>query len=241
MSLEEKISAKISQTEPKPKWEFVGEGIAKDILAAVLIIVAIILFGIIGYIISHFGPWERLPGQPFYFWHSLLTLPWEMILSVGVLCALIYLIIRKAHFLYRLSPIIIVVGILVILGLGHLIAEAAGAHETIARFAPAKKIYLTQGRILSPNRGLVTSGTVKAIDGDDITVMDVYGKKWQVEINTTKSTIGKDLKVGDKVMINGIKSGNIIKAFIIKKIPANWRGQTRALFPKISRRITHLY
>jgi len=224
-NLTEKINKKIKNTKPIPKWEFVSWEIFKDASIIALFILTVFLLGITIYLANNYNPWEKINFEPTYLWHSFLTTPWELFITIIVLFILIYFLARKIHFAYRFNPLLFALIILILASLGFSVAEMTGLNKNLAETMPIKNIYLSQGRLVAKTRGVVTIGKIKAIKNGNLIVTDNLGNNWTVVISKTNVLGDKVIRIGDVIIINGLKKGNIIEATIIKKMPENWRGK----------------
>lgn len=224
--LSDKIKSKVKSVKPKPKWQFVGYELAKEIVLVILWFIAVVGIGMVIYIISHQNPWKFLPPE-LGFWHGLIGLPWEMIAVLVILVISIYFISRKIHFVYRNNSWVILLLICTSVAAGYFIIEKTGLNEKLSEIQMAEEIYARGGKFIAPDRGPILIGKIEDIEDPKSLwiVRDMFSNNWQVIItDQTYIPTNQDFSVGKMVKIDGIKSDHTIEAFAIDQLNEESRG-----------------
>ena len=225
-SINQKIKSKITDVKPNPKWQFYLRQAFLDALLVVSWLFAVIVVGIIIYILSHYNPWENLPYGFLYFLLAIEDLPWEMFFILSILILIIYFTSRKSYLIYRMNSLLILALIIGSVAVGYFIAEKIGIHDTISQISVAKEIYLRQGKVFVVGRGSVITGEIMGAKDGHIVINDSDNNQWLVSFDkNTIFTNGKDFQINQIIKITGIKeNADHIKALGIQKIDATWRG-----------------
>jgi len=225
--LSEKIKSRVKKLKPRPKWQFVGYNLAKEIVLVALWFLTATGVGMVIYILSHHNPWEFLPLKTKTFWQGFVGLPWEMVIILAGLMVLIFLITRKIRFVYRNSPWVILALICISITVGYLVIEKIGLNKTIGSSEMAQEIYRRGGKLISSERGPILVGKIE--DFKEPTrlwiLKDGYNNSWKVIITSqTRFPLKSQFSKGDVVKVNGIKNDHIIEAYAIRELNKNLRG-----------------
>ncbi len=224
--LSEKIKSKLKNVKPKPKWQFVGYELAKEIVLVLLWILAVVGVGMVIYIVSHQNPWEFLPPKTI-FWNGLIGLPWEMIAILAALIFIIFLITRKISFVYRNNSWVILILICSSVAAGYFIIEKTGLNEQLSNIQMAEEIYMRGGKFIAPDRGPVLIGRIENIKNPKSLwiVRDMFSNDWNVIITEdTRFPLRAQFNEGNLVKIDGIKNNHTIEAFAIDGLNEEARG-----------------
>lgn len=218
--LSDKIKSKVKKVKPKPKWQFLGYELAKEIILVVLWFLAVAGIGMVIYIISHQNPWEFLPTKV-GFWQGLVGIPWEMISILAILILIIYLISRKIRFVYRNNSWVILVLICSSVVAGYFIVEKTGLNEKISEMQVAEEIYARGGKFIAPDRGPILLGRIENIEEPKSLwiVRDMFSNDWKVILtDNTKFYNNNEFNKGNIVKINGLKKDKTIEAYGVKEL-----------------------
>lgn len=237
-NINQKIKSKITTVHPNPKWQVYMHQAFLDALLIASWFFAVIIIGMIIYILAHYNPWENLPNGFLNFLQAVEDLPWEMFFILSILILVIYLTSRQAYLIYRLNSLFILFFIIGSVAVGYFIAEKVGLHDTISQNSIIKEIYLRQGKLFLVSRGTVITGEITGAKDSHIIIKDSDDTNWFISFDkNTNFTNGRNFQINEIIKINGIKeSPNHIKAISIQKIDATWRGffdafENRSLLP----------
>lgn len=227
MSLVKDIFSKIDsgQAQMKPKWYFVlqkiflGLGILFSILLA-LYVSSFILFSLRQaglFLIPGFG----LGGLRFFVW----SLPWILIMCLIVFIVMSEWLVKKYSFAYR-QPLIVSIGLIIcLLLLGNILVSNLGLHNNFnqlagrGRLPVAGPMYKYYGEPKNIHLGQLTRNIPGGFEMENRRHEDLLVL---VTANTLFPT-GRDIPIGARVAVFGLRDKDTIEAFGVKKILPNMR------------------
>lgn len=159
-NLNEKIKSKLSEVKPKPKWENETKIFIKNFVVLALILFAVVILGIIIYIISNTVFLFTLSPKV-NFLNLLISFPWGLtVLLLLIIFAIIH-VVKKIDVFYRYPSWMILVVVLIGLGFGFGVGEAVDLSERAAHFTPINKIYKNQGKLFIDKEEIVVHGKIE--------------------------------------------------------------------------------
>lgn len=232
-SIRDLIEQKIQEgrVAMRPRWHFV--------LRAVLAVLGVLLVLLVGlYLVSFvvfvarttdigFLPEFGLRGVGYF----LYSLPWVVIGIAFVFVIVLEVLVRRYAFAYRRPLLYTVVGGLMFVALGGAaLAYYTPIHGPSHRLPIAQPVYrhyeslpvreVKRGRVVEMHDGEPEIRMVAPSVRPDVRASEEReGKRVRVRTNkATKKAQGRELRVGDDVMIFGEDDGDDIRAFGIRRL-----------------------
>ncbi len=223
--LQDKILSAIRQGEivMRPRWHFVLKTILAIlgfiILSLVLIyLMSLIIFGLreTGII---FAPGLGLRGLIVFF----QSLPWILIILVGIFLIVLELLVQKYSFAYRRPLLYSAFGIVAIVLATAWILTRTPLHFVIMRRVEYVHIPVVENLYRDIREPVWRNAEVGKIIFFTQKGFDMENPKREVIIVSigpgTRIMTHRKLEVGDRVMVVGPKSGRTIEAFGVRQIP----------------------
>lgn len=216
-------SIKKGELKMRPKWHFVLKTVllilGSVILAlSIFYLVSLIIFGLreTGVI---FTPGFGVRGTILF----LRSLPWLLILLVGIFLIILEILVRSYSFTYK-TPLIYSAAVIVLIAcIGGWVVARTPLHAVIMRRAPDFNIPFVGGGyrdIQHPMFKDVHVGKIMIITPKGFNIQDPRNEILMVIITPqTKIMRGIEFRTGDHVMIMGPRFESTIEAFGVRKIP----------------------
>ena len=168
----------------------------------------------------------------------LMLFPWSLLILDAALVVLLEWLLRQFRFGYKSPVLFLFLALILITGAVGLILDREtplndmllrGSDEHLLP-APFGDVY-GRARHLPPDAGFCKC-TISAIDGGTLTVVDSRGtttlKVILPEDDARATTSG--LTVGDTILVAGDRDGETIRAFGVRKVSPDVRGQEPSFF-----------
>ncbi len=215
-------SIRKGELKMRPKWHFVLKTVlillgAIILLLSILYLVSLIIFGLreTGVI---FTPGFGMKGTILFF----RSLPWVLIILVGVFLIILEILVRKYSFAYKTpllySAFVIVLGAL----MGGWIIARTPLHWVVIHRAPEFNIPLVGPMyrdIRYPAFKEIHTGKIVFITPRGFDMQNPRDEMIVVVMNPETRVMKRmELHVGDNVMVIGPRIGNTIDAFAVRNI-----------------------
>ncbi|MBT9175576.1 MAG: hypothetical protein DDT22_01256 [candidate division WS2 bacterium] len=213
---------KSKQVSMKPRWHFIAKSllVASGLIFAFLALIFLISFTLFNLRFS--GAWY-LPLFGFRGWRILLTsLPW-MVIGLSILLIVITEILAKNYApVYRKPILLSVVVIIVIALISSFALYATPMHQRLFIYSRDQRLPLTGP--LYRHYGMMrtsefTPGTITLFINNDFRILTPLQESFLVK--TSADTVfprGRELLIGDTVVVIGKKEDGTIFALGIRKI-----------------------
>lgn len=204
----------------RPKWKFVtGAALVMASIAAGAL-VTLFVSSFIVFMLRKNGVWFVPDFGREGLGTFITSLPWLLVVVAAILIALLEILIRRYSFAYGRPVLYSALGVILIMLIGGLGIGLSSFHEDLFERtergempfgAPWYQHFMQQ-----PDN--VTVGTITAILGGGYEIEGPRDEIFTVSVTAqTKLPMENNLKVGDNIVILGIRAGHSIQAVAIEK------------------------
>lgn len=220
--LQKKLLTKIKngEIEMTPRWRMVLRSVLWSSVLVVAVLVAVYILSFILFTLHQTGVWFA----PQFGWNGMVLLivssPWILITALLFFLVILYVLVSQYSFSYRKPLVYSLVGVvLVVVAVSSFIQQLA-VHDRIQKFADRHdvpgigRLYRGVADHVPPE---VTIGEVTKREVDHFMIINGADESVMVKITeATKLPRGREVAVGDRVMVFGSEVSGEIRAFGVR-------------------------
>lgn len=230
-SLREAVLEKIKHGEVsmRPKWQFVLKGALMVLGAMLLALTLLYLVSFVFFALRQTGVWFA----PSFGWRGMraffLGVPWVLVLVAFIFVIVLEVLVKRYAFAYRKPLLYSVLGIVCAVFVGGFVVARTSFHRGMYRrmegqgLPIAGPLYREYGM---PHFKQIHPGIIASTTEQGFIIMSRRGEEITVLVSpATRLPLGYDFVLGDPVVIMGEQENGIVRAFGIRKIDDDFRGE----------------